>query len=391
MNWKVASLFSGIGGIEVGLSRHLGDAVLLCEKDEVAKRVLEARFPTVDLHEDVTRLRSLPSSIDLVTAGFPCQDLSQAGMTRGIAGTRSGLVSEVFRLIKKAKVKNVLLENVSFMLRLDGGRAMSVIVKALEDLGYSWAYRVLDSRAFGVPQRRERVFLFASKEIEPWKCLFERSENPAAANEYRGRACGFYWTEGKKGLGWAVDAVPTLKGGSTIGIPSSPAIWMPSGLIGTPDIRDAERMQGFEEDWTKEAEEFGRLGNRWKLVGNAVTVDAAAWVGKSIAAGERSVNADVLPLRKADSWPRAAYGSKKGCRFEVLASAWPRKPKSVPLAEFLRYPVKPLSHRAITGFIGRLQDGCIRYQDDFMKALLAHQAMMANSVSLPSRMVDVRS
>ena len=70
----------------------------------------------------------------------------------------------------------------------------------------------------------------------------------------RNLLCGFYWTEGLRGLGWAVDAVPTLKGGSTIGIPSPPAIWNPKdGSITTPSITDAERLQGFEPDWTQPA------------------------------------------------------------------------------------------------------------------------------------------
>ena len=68
-------------------------------------------------------------------------------------------------------------------------------------------------------------------------------------------------------MGWAVDAIPTLKGGSTIGIPSAPAIWLPDGRIITPEIRDAERLQGFAEDWTNPAIAVTKPGYRWKLVG----------------------------------------------------------------------------------------------------------------------------
>ena len=85
--------------------------------------------------------------------------------------------------------------------------------------------------------------------------------------------CGFYWTEGLRGLGWAIDAVPTLKGGSTLGIPSPPAIWIQGQRTSptNPDIRDAERLQGFPSDWTEVARENGGRGARWKLVGNAVS------------------------------------------------------------------------------------------------------------------------
>src|SRR5690606_35704194 len=89
---------------------------------------------------------------------------------------------------------------------------------------------------------------------------------PARGKPHR-TSFGFYWTEGIRGLGAAVDAVPTLKGGSTIGIPSSPAILLPNGRVVTPDIRDAERLQGFPADWTQPAETVARKSVRWKLVG----------------------------------------------------------------------------------------------------------------------------
>jgi DNA (cytosine-5)-methyltransferase 1 len=128
---------------------------------------------------------------------------------------------------------------------------MEVIIAALERLGYHWAYRVVNSQAFGVPQRRERVYLLASQTEDPRMVLFADDEGePKAIKWSPARAFGFYWTEGTRGLGAAVEAVPTLKGGSTIGIPSPPAIVLPNGRIVTPSIRDAERMQGFPRDWT---------------------------------------------------------------------------------------------------------------------------------------------
>ena len=98
--------------------------------------VLRDRFPEVKLHDDVCTLERLPNGTSLVVAGFPCQDLSQAGATRGIDGARSGLVGEVFRLIERHRVPWLLLENVPFMLQLAGGEAMNVIASRLEDLGY---------------------------------------------------------------------------------------------------------------------------------------------------------------------------------------------------------------------------------------------------------------
>src|SRR5215468_453878 len=116
---RVAGLFAGVGGIELGLHRAGHTSELLCEIDEGARAVLAARFPGVDLHGDVRELRDLPP-IDLVAAGFPCQDLSQAGRTAGISGANSGLVGEVFRLLDgmKGGPRWLLLENVPNMLKL---------------------------------------------------------------------------------------------------------------------------------------------------------------------------------------------------------------------------------------------------------------------------------
>ena len=104
-----AALFAGIGGIEVGLERAGHATSFFCELDPGACAVLSARFPGVPLHHDVATLKSLPKGTELLTAGFPCQDLSQAGATAGISGMRSGLVSEVFRLLRKQRVPWLLL------------------------------------------------------------------------------------------------------------------------------------------------------------------------------------------------------------------------------------------------------------------------------------------
>ena len=90
------------------------------------------------------------------------------------------------------------------------------------------------------------MILLASQTADPREILFHGDTRRAGNARLPRSSLWFYWTEGIRGLGWAVDGVPTLKGGSTIGIPSPPAIWMPDGRIVTPDIRDAERMQGFE-------------------------------------------------------------------------------------------------------------------------------------------------
>ena len=208
-------------GSRSDLHRAGHSSELLCEIEDAAAAVLRARFPTVPLTRDVLTLEALPEC-DLVAAGFPCQDLSQAGRTAGIGGRNSGLVKRVFELLEQAEHQPrwLLLENVPFMLQLDRGDAMRFLARKLGELGYRWAYRVIDARAFGLPQRRQRVILLASQTADPREILFHGDRGEPETPDYRGRACGFYWTEGIRGLGWAVDGVPTLKGGSTIGIPS---------------------------------------------------------------------------------------------------------------------------------------------------------------------------
>lgn len=372
---KVAGLFAGIGGIELGLHRAGHGTALLCEVDDAANAVLRDRFPGVPVERDVRALRSLPR-VDLVAAGFPCQDLSQAGLTAGIRGGQSGLVENVFRLVERRRggPRWLLLENVPFMLQLDRGRAMQHLTDRLGDLGFAWAYRVVDTRAFGLPHRRQRVILLASRSDDPRPPLFEQDAGPPDDPGHRGLANGFYWTEGIRGLGWAVDAVPTLKGGSTIGIPSPPAVWMPDGLIAKPDLRDAERLQGFPGRWTRAAADRPRgEGARWKLVGNAVSVPVAAWVGRRLAraSGSHASSADEV-MQPGSSWPRAAWGSPSDKPHSVDRSAWPVQTKRPHLADFLRHDPSPLSPKAARGFLDRTRRGTLRFPDGLLDAVEAH-------------------
>jgi DNA (cytosine-5)-methyltransferase 1 len=333
---------------------------------------LEARFPDAVVHGDIRELASLPDDTELLAGGFPCQDLSQAGNTAGIAGARSGLVGEVFRLLENQRVPWLFLENVPFMLQLSKGRALEVIVAALEHLSYRWAYRVVDARAFGIPQRRRRVLIVASLDEDPRSVLFaDEAGSPIEPEDYRQFACGFYWTEGIRGLGWAVNAVPTLKGGSTVGVPSPPAIWLPDGRIVTPDIRDAERLQGFAVDWTRPAENVGRSSFRWKLVGNAVSVPVAKWVGERLARPGRFEVRDVRRILPGRSWPTNAWNVGEG-RFTATMSEWPKRYKRKPLAEFLRFEPKPLSEKATAGFLSRTRKSSLRFPEGFIPALEMH-------------------
>jgi len=368
----IAGLFAGIGGLELGFSEAGGYTELLCERDADAQNVLQARFQSTALHGDVQGLRSLPAGIDTILAGFPCQDLSQAGRTRGIQGCRSSLVSEVFRLARSRLVRNVVLENVPFMLRLDQGRAMEYVTAELEALGFRWAYRVLDSQGFGVAQRRRRVFVIASRDRNVARQLFPEdvhSEAPKAP-----KAFGFYWTEGNTGLGWAEDAVPALKCGSGLGIPSPPAIWFPKRGVFTPSIEDAEALQGFPRGWTESLEHSGGGRRRWRLIGNAVTVPVARWVAERLLSREAELPVGIA-LRAGDPWPGAAYGGPRQLAMRVVCSEQPIAVR-LALGEMVE-PSNRLSERATRGFYQRLSKSGLRRPAAFDTALVRHIEKMA--------------
>jgi DNA (cytosine-5)-methyltransferase 1 len=383
--FTVAGLFAGIGGIERGLATAGGHAELLCENWEPAKAVLAHRFPNVPLVADVRDLKALPT-VDVVAAGFPCTDLSQAGLTRGIHGQASGLVAEVFRLVKRNPSPVLLLENVRNMLVLDGGTAMRYLVTELESLGYRWAYRLVDSRFTGVPQRRQRVILVAATEIDPRAVLFADEAGEPDEGRYDSDAFGFYWTEGLRGLGWAQDAVPTLKGGSTIGIPSPPAVWAPNNELGlrlvVPSVEEAEQLQGFPPSWTTPADHVcDRRGTRWKLIGNAVTVGVSHWVGQRLASpGEPILQGTAM--RADDRWPIAAYGAR-GKAWAVDVTMWPlHEPyQHLPQVVDLTAAV-PVSGRGASGFLSRAERGSLRFRDGFLDDVAEHVRYMGKEQSV---------
>ena len=384
---RVAGLFAGIGGFELGLHRAGHSTVLLCDVLPAARAVLEARFPGVEYRDDVTALRSLPSGVDVLCAGFPCQDLSQAGRTAGLQGDRSGLIGEVFRLLSQQRVPTLVVENVPFMLQLGGGHAIRAITDELERRGYRWAYRVVDSWSFGLAQRRERVFLVASLELDPSLVLFADDaplERPRSAVGTRPH--GFYWTEGLGGLGWAVDAVPTLKNGSTIGIASPPAVLMPDGRIIKLGVRDGERLQGFEADWTAPAERVARPAARWGLVGSAVSVPVAEWIGRRLVQpGLWRLGVD-RPFAHEGKAPRAARFDGRE-RHAVEISTDPLGIAPPPLVRFLSSArdQQLLSAKAARGFLERTRRAKLRFEPGFIAAVERHLDAMSAAPATSAR------
>ncbi len=160
---KFISLFSGIGGFDLGFERAGMECVAQVEIDKSCVNVLNRHWRGVNKFEDVKECgkHNLPPA-DLICGGFPCQDLSIAGKRAGLDGKRSGLWFEFHRIIAELTPRWVVIENVPGLLSSNGGKDFAVLLRGLVELGYGVSWRILDSQYFGVPQRRRRVFIIGS-------------------------------------------------------------------------------------------------------------------------------------------------------------------------------------------------------------------------------------
>jgi DNA (cytosine-5)-methyltransferase 1 len=159
------SLFSGIGGLDLGLERAGMWCVGQVEIDPYCRRVLAKHWPDVPRFEDVRTFSKelISEQIDLIAGGFPCQDISIAGNRGGLAGARSGLWGQMLRLVREVGPSFVLVENVGALLIPDGSgdAPIGTVLGDLASLGFDAEWSVLSACAMGAPHTRERVFIVA--------------------------------------------------------------------------------------------------------------------------------------------------------------------------------------------------------------------------------------
>lgn len=304
------SLFAGIGGFDLGFERAGIETVWTVENDKNCNEVLATYWPNVERHEDVREVgKHNLESVDLISGGFPCQDLSVAGRREGLAGERSGLWFEFARVIGEMEPQWVVVENVPGLFSSGGGRDFLVIVRALEQFGYCVAWRVLDSQFFGVPQRRRRVFIVGSLgNAGSIEVLFESEGgegHPAEGGE-EGQGTAAPVERGAIGFDWqqAGDALDECS--QTLSVTRVQAYLLNEDKIGPLDTQvmatcdqtvdsnqiqldamgvrrltptECERLQGFPNGWTEGLSDT----QRYKTLGNAVTVSVAEWIGRRIA------------------------------------------------------------------------------------------------------------
>jgi len=158
---RMLDLFSGIGGFALAAESVWEDLEIVgfCEIEEFATKVLKKNFPNVPIFEDVKTLNTniIKDQIDLLTGGFPCQDISQAGKGVGIEGERSGLWSEMFRIISDLRPRFVIAENVAAITF----RGLDRVLSDLAQIGYNVEWQCLSANSVGALHKRERIWIIA--------------------------------------------------------------------------------------------------------------------------------------------------------------------------------------------------------------------------------------
>lgn len=181
---RFIDLFAGIGGIRYGLEQAARDkgltpvCVLTSEIKPYAVNVLRENHPTETIMGDITRIetKNIPD-FDILCAGFPCQAFSSAGKRQGFADTRGTLFFEVERILRDKRPKGFILENVEGLVNHDGGKTLQIIIDRLTALDYKFNFRVLNSKYFGVPQERKRIYIVGSIYDKPNLDDFPKKES----------------------------------------------------------------------------------------------------------------------------------------------------------------------------------------------------------------------
>jgi DNA (cytosine-5)-methyltransferase 1 len=330
---------------------------------------LKRRFPNSIIHDDIQTLE--PPEVELVAGGWPCQDLSIAGAQRGLSGTRSGLLSELLRVAVAAKSKTLVAENVGNLLRLRDGQEFRDALSQIHTAGFPFiSWRLLNARDFGLPQHRTRLLLVASVDLDaanslfratpelPSECLLERKKSEAS---------GFYWTAGTHSINYSRGYVPTVKIGSSLNIPSPPAVHY-GGVARLLTPLEALRLQGFTDafDGVPKSDLF-------RMAGNAVPKPIGEWVFEGVV-DRLSPGHVSKPLGEQLSlFPESVKFSSsglstKGSIESVLIQRC--QDRAVNLIDYIDVSSpERLSARAATGLLNRLKKSGQSCPDDLRQVL----------------------
>ncbi len=189
MELTTAEMYSGIGGMRFGLRKAGWKTVWANDINKYACQIYRKNFGEQELVEgDIQTIdASAVPNHDLLTAGFPCPSFSLAGKRKGFEDSRGTLFFEITRIAEAKRPRLLLLENVKGLLSNDEGRTFAKILQTLDDLGYDVEWQVLNSKHFGVPQNRERVFIIGHLRTEPTRQIFPIGEANSMASKKASR------------------------------------------------------------------------------------------------------------------------------------------------------------------------------------------------------------
>lgn len=299
------SAFSGIGAVELAMPDG-AECVGYSEIEKHAITIYSKHFPTHKNYGDITAINAsqLPD-FDLFVGGFPCQAFSVAGKRRGFEDTRGTLFFDVARILASKRPRNFLLENVKGLLSHDNGRTFKIIVSALVELGYSVEWQVLNSKHFGVPQNRERVFIVGHLGVQSARAVFplyrEEREDTQTGTDVEPGTQSIATRHLNRNGGLLSSLAPTVQASETPHIvvgtlrthkdgqgfrniksdiaPTIPARAREDGSgqgvikqgkrIRRLTPTECERLQGFPDHWTEGVSD----SQRYKCLGNSMTVN----------------------------------------------------------------------------------------------------------------------
>lgn len=267
-NPTVGSLFAGIGGFDLGFEQAGFKTAWQVEINPVCRAVLADRFPHAVQHEDVQTCLHALSRVDVVVGGFPCQDVSTMGKRRGLAGSRTGLFFDAVRIVQTLQPRWLVLENVPGLLTSNDGQDFQTVLETLAECGYVGFWRMLDSRYFGVPTKRRRVFVVAGfRELPPTELLGDAGTVERVSGK----------TE--EGSPWE-DAHPTLLAGFADGT----SIDISGGnIVAVADSRHkmVERAREIEHHGLRRGLDEADAAQA-RAAGNAVCPPVARWIAEKL-------------------------------------------------------------------------------------------------------------
>lgn len=285
------SMFSGIGGFELGFPSNW-QCVGFSEIDKYATQVYLRHFNNHKNYGDATAINPIKlPDFDLLCGGFPCQAFSVAGKRKGFNDTRGTLFFDIARIVAHKRPRYLLLENVKGLLTHDSGKTFQTILRVLTDLGYRVQWQLLNSKDFGVPQNRERVYIIGHTgtvrrpEIFPLTTGGKtiNSRNEQRAYKTSDTITARYGT--KNGRGTNI-AIPVLTPDRHVKRQNGRRFKTNGEVMFTLNTQDrhgvydgcnirrltpleCERLQGFPDNWTNGISD----SQRYKCLGNAVTVN----------------------------------------------------------------------------------------------------------------------